>query len=399
MKSSVSTEPLTSSTSATAEGPTAAIALTQAHIEKYLNQVFGKSAKVIRISALGDSPETAAIKSYGYGVPVRIDYTLAGKHHTAVLHTLSPGPFGHEHSSDRAQVLLWEHDAFNRLPQHVRSLDVGAFTSADAMLSLGAAREFFLLTDYAEGRGYSEDLIRLKNTGELTQLDLARCDALCDYLVEIHQLRGSDPGLYTRHIRELVGHGECIMGLMDSYPPDHPFITQPLLEEIEQLCVRWRWRLKTLTHRLRQIHGDFHPWNILFHHGTNFHLLDRSRGEFGDPANDVASLTLNYVFFSLQQNERFEGAFATLFQRFWDRYLNKSGDNEMLQVIAPFFAFRGLVMASPLWYPNLSKSIRQKLFSFMRSVLESNAFDPRLVNQYCNRFPGASGEPGVGLLG
>ncbi len=78
--------------------------------------------------------------------------------------------------------------------------------------------------------------------------------------------------------------------------------------------------------------------------------------------------------------------FARLFERFWERYLSKSGDQEILRVIAPFFAFRGLVMASPVWYPSLSNLIRQRLFSFIRAVLETESFDPSLVSQYCSRF-------------
>jgi aminoglycoside phosphotransferase (APT) family kinase protein len=100
------------------------------------------------------------------------------------------------------------------------------------------------------------------------------------------------------------------------------------------------------THRLRQVHSDFHPWNILLRSAADFSVLDRSRGEYGDPADDVRSLTLNYVFFSLQRSGRLEGAYQTLFLRFWNRYLEKSHDLEMLNVAAPFLAFRGLVMAS-----------------------------------------------------
>jgi Phosphotransferase enzyme family len=325
------------------------------------------------------------MKGYGYGIPIQIDYETEGQRHALVMHTLNPGPFGHEYMADRAQVLLWEHRAFNRLPRHVRSLDVGGFTGDGTLMSLGKVDELFLLTEYAEGRGYFLDLTRLLNGGSLAQLDEARADALCDYLVTIHQVHGPDPGLYTRQIRELVGHGECIMGIMDSYPLNHPFLTPHLLEEIEHLCLEWRWRLKKYSHRLRQIHGDFHPWNILFQSDVNFRLLDRSRGEYGDPANDVASLTLNYVFFSLQQTGRIEGGFASLFERFWSRYLEKSADEEILDVIAPFYAFRGLVMASPVWYPALSQSVRQKLVAFIRSVLEAERFDPGSINQYCDR--------------
>jgi len=201
-------------------------------------------------------------------------------------------------------------------------------------------------------------------------------------LVEIHQKRASDLGLYLRRVRELVGHGECIMGLTDSYSP-HPLIPASLLETIEHQCVRWRWKLKGRTHRLRQVHGDFHPWNILFSAGTGFRVLDRSRGEWGDPADDVASITANYLFFSLQRSGRLEGALERLFLRFWERYLGCARDTELIEVVAPFFAFRGLVMASPVWYPHLQDTVRQKLMRFILAVLDSDAFEPAKVNEYC----------------
>jgi aminoglycoside phosphotransferase (APT) family kinase protein len=147
--------------------------------------------------------------------------------------------------------------------------------------------------------------------------------------------------------------------------------------------VDWRWRLKCRTHRLRQVHGDFHPWNILFGEGTDFVLLDRSRGEWGDPADDVSCLTMNYLFFSLQRSGRLNQNFESLFLRFWERYLAKSRDQEMLEVVAPFFAFRGLVMAHPVWYPNLPEDVRRKLFNFIKSVLDRERFDPSEVNHYC----------------
>jgi len=347
----------------------------------YLSSVLGERVTVLDAAVLGH-PEDKSLKGYGYGTPVRVDYQLADQQlRTAVLHTMSPGPFGHEHMSDRAQILLWEHQAFNRLPRHVRSLDVGGFQSDGTIISLGKVQEACLLTEYAKGQNYTLDLERIRDSGNLTDLDLARADALCDYLVAIHAEPVSDSGLYTRRIRELLGHGECIMGLTDSYPL-HPYITADLLQEIEHRCVRWRWRIKDFTHRLRQIHGDFHPWNILFRSGVDFQLLDRSRGEYGDPADDLTSMALNYFFFSLQRSGRLEGPLETLFLRFWDRYLEKSGDREILRIVAPFFAFRGLVIASPLWYPTLSDAVRKAIFSFILAVLDTESFDPTQVNAY-----------------
>ena len=338
---------------------------------------------MLRLVTLGGSRHGTGAKSYGYGTPVRVDYSLAGEEpKSAVLHTVSPGPFGHEHMADRAQELIWENRAFNHLPRHIRSLDIGGFERDGRLVSAGKIEEFCLLTEYADGETYARDLERLRDSDMLTDLDLTRCDVLCDYLVEIHKVQGADAGLYVRRIRELVGHGECIMGVTDSYPP-HPLFPASALERIEHLSITWRWRLKSLTHRLRQVHGDFHPWNILFRSAAEFSVLDRSRGEYGDPADDVASLTMNYLFFSLQRSGRLEGAFESLFLRFWQRYLEKSRDREMLNVVAPFLAFRGLVMASPLWYPALPDTVRQKLLAFIFAVLESDRFDPQKANFYC----------------
>jgi phosphotransferase family enzyme len=357
--------------------------LSRQSMEQYLSEVFKAPVSVIRMVPLGERTGTDSIKTYGYGKPVRIDYQVAGgAESSAVFHTMSASPFGHERMSDRAQSLLWAHRAFNTLPGHVRSLDVGAFQSDATLISLGKADEFCLLTEYAEGQGYNLDLERIRDTGTISDLDVGRADALCEYLVKTHRVKGGDPELYTRRVRELVGHGECIMGLTDSYPP-HPLIPASLLEEIEHRCVTWRWKLKPLSHRLRQVHGDFHPWNILFAPGTGFRVLDRSRGEWGDPADDVVCLTANYLFFSLQRSGRLEGGFEVLFRRFWERYLSASGDQEMLRVAAPYFAFRGLVMASPVWYPKLPDKVRQSLFTFILTVLERESFDPNGVNQYC----------------
>jgi hypothetical protein len=334
------------------------------------------------MSVLGQELRAGELKGYGYGVPVKIDYEVSCQVRSAVLETVTPGPFGHEHMADRAQILLWSHAAFNKLPKHIRSLDVGGFSKDGPLLSVGDVEEFFILNEFVPGEEYYRDLERLRDGADLEDRDIARADALCDYLVEIHRMRGSNPELYLRRVRELVGHNECIMGILDSYPQTFDGFTAHSLKSIEHACVDWRWRLKGYAHRLRQVHGDFHPWNLLFQDETRFVALDRSRGEWGDPADDISALTINYLFFSLQRSGRLDDGFAVLFTRFWDRYLRMSGDTELTAVVGPFLAFRGLVVANPLWYPNLAPGIRPKLLNFVRAVLDSPRFDPSCVNEY-----------------
>jgi hypothetical protein len=359
--------------------------LSEGTLCKYLSSIYAADVEICKAWRLdGKKSEVSKdLKGFGYGVPYVVEFRVNDGVKSVVLETLRSEGFGHDHFSDRAQILLWQNSTFNKLPQHVRSIDVGALTTdGKIMRSLGDCGEFFILTELVDGRLYHFDLDHIKKTGRLSKLDEKRCLALSDYLVKIHKVKRDAEWLYVRRARELVGHGECIMGLLDSYPPDLDFASESNLIDIEQDCVIWRWRLKRKAHRLSQVHGDFHPWNVLFREGADFTVLDRSRGEWGEPADDVTAMTINYIFYSLQKYGKLAGAFEHLFRLFWENYLQKTGDSEILEAVQPFYAWRGLVVASPIWYPNLSKNVRNQILNFVKNVLRFERFDVNNVNSY-----------------
>lgn len=365
--------------------------ISAANLGEYLSHVLGAPTEILGVRALTADVSTDDPKGFGYGVPFEVECVVGRECRSFVISRTRPAQgFGHDYPADRAWQALYGHQAYNAFPRHVRSLDVGFVRASGPLVSASDAVEFFQLVEKAEGTLYWLDLQRLLEA-RLEPGDMERAETLARFLAAVHGEKREEPTLYERRIRELVAHGECLMGILDSYPHPYPLLPTPACEALEQAAVSWRWRLRGRVHRLAKVHGDFHPWNILFRTGTDFSVLDRSRGEWGEPADDVAALAVNYLFFGLRRSGGADHTvaepFSTLFQTFVETYLRDSGDEEILETLPPFFAFRALVIAHPRWYPTLSPEVRAALIAFARRMMATRRFEPGEVSMRCEALP------------
>jgi hypothetical protein len=302
-----------------------------------------------------------------------------GERRDLVLHTATSNRFGHDRRADRAAEVLLAADTFGSIPQHVRAVDVGAFGKDGRFLSLRETGEFYLLTEWGEGAPYAEDLRRLAHTARLEPKDRARVDEMAQFLAALHGTGVGLPFARERSLRDLFGSGEGIFGIVDGYDANTPGAPRERIRRIEQLCHGWRWRLKDKERRLVRTHGDFHPFNVLFDGEGKLVLLDTSRGSNGEACDDVACMAINFPFFSLDRPDAWRTVFSRLWYRFFERYLSLTKDDGLFDVIAPFFAWRGLVLASPVWYPKLATSARSRLLDLVETVLVAERFSPDMV--------------------
>jgi hypothetical protein len=314
-----------------------------------------------------------------------------------VVKALIPEGFGHDYPSDRAGVFLLDLDEFGNLPKHVKAVDVLAEMEGGLVKSIGGGKEYYLLMEKAEGRHYFHDLSEFSRKNRLEISDIEKIKAMTSYLAEIHSIKKDSKALYWRKIRDNIGHGECLMGVFDIYPEG--VVSYEEMAEIEKKCVDWRAKLKPRFKRLCQIHGDFHPGNIWFTSKNSkletrnsklkseidFVLLDRSRGPWGEAADDITALTINYIFFSINHFGKLEGSYLEAMKLFYDEYIKKAGDSEIYEVVAPFYAFRGAVVANPVFYPKVSSENRRKIFNLVQGVLSDGIFDIEKVNEYITR--------------
>jgi aminoglycoside phosphotransferase (APT) family kinase protein len=320
-------------------------------------------------------------KGLGYGQPIRIGLAVGDVRHDLVLHTAKPDDFGHDRRSDRVAEMLLAWDTFRAIPAHVEAVDVGLLGAGGELVSLAGAGEAYLLSRWAEGTPYAVDLRRVARSGIATEEDLRRVEALARLLAAIHAAPGSHTGAYVRAWRDLVGSGEGIAGIADGYGgvgEDVPGAPAGRIAAIEARCLEARHRHRGRVERLRRTHGDFHPFNVLFDARGVPVLLDASRGAEGDPADDVACLAINFLFFGLAHRDRWATGLGLLWHRFFEAYASARDDAGLFEVIAPFFAWRGLVVTSPAWYPHLSAADRDRMLAFVERALDADRFDPAM---------------------
>jgi len=340
-------------------------------------------ATVVAIEPLGpDAGATASrkdgggstTKAAGYGLPVRIELRDGDTTRLLVWRVASANEFGHDRRADRAAVMVQAFEDFARIPQHVQAVDLGVIRGGD-LVSTRDASEHYLITRYAPGTIYAHDLRRIAAERTATPRDVDRVDALARYLAALHTPISPPGARYRRAIRDLVGSGEGIYGIIDGYPPEVPGAPASRLSAIEARCATWRWRLRGRDGRLTRTHGDFHPFNIVFD-GDAPALLDASRGGCGDPADDVTALAINFVLFALDAPAAWRHGLGVLWRHLWSRYLAERPDDELLAVAPPFFAWRALVVANPAFYPRMTGEARDKLLGFAEDVLDERALDP-----------------------
>ena len=226
-------------------------------IKAYLKKKF-RNVSHIKIKKLG-----SGVHGSGFLIEIKTNKGIK----SYVVKTLAPKDFGHEYPSDRAGIFLLDLDEFKNLPKHVKAVDVLSELKDGSIKSIGGGKEYYLLMEKGEGRHYFNDLNEFAKKERLDEVDIQKIKAMASYLAEIHSIKKDSKTLYWRKLRDTVGHGECLMGVFDTYPDGA--LSYNEMSCIIKKSVDWIYKLKPGYKRLSQIHGDFHPGNIWFKESVN----------------------------------------------------------------------------------------------------------------------------------
>ncbi len=336
-------------------------------LQRYLREVLDPTLEVLSLQPASASAFRAENFSEVYFALVR-DST--NQEQQIVIKKVIAKGFGLDEPADRARHLLWCYSAYTALPRHPNALDVGFIRYDGQWVSMAQSQDYFLIEEFVEGRGYYEDLAAILDRHQLTEQDNLRARALALYLSELHQEKKLDPIRYTRALRELIGGGEGIMGLIEAFPADFKRRHFDILLALQKQCLERVWQIAQAPRPLSQTHGDFHPWNILFRSGDDFSVIDRSRSAWDDPAVDVGSMAMNYLFLGIREGNLAQSAGRQLLTLFLETYLSHSRDDGILTTLGPHLAMRATAVASPIFYPFIPEALRLQLFAMALHLVQ-----------------------------
>jgi len=356
--------------------------------ENFLNSTTGQKVKVLGVEPIERD------KVYAGGLGDTVFIILEGNKRL-VAKVSKAGEMGRDYPEDRARDALWTYRT-SALPRQPKTVSVGSLLNGK-LLPLTFNTEYFVVLQEAPGRSYHLFLSDAMKRGSISQDDKKAALNLSDYLVDIHKVKEpkSSSSLYKRHLIDVVGSAEGIKGVVTylwNSLPEEQFkklgrskveVRKDVLELMKK-ALEHSDRIEDMTHRSSQIHGDYHPFeNIRFEkYPDAYWVLDRSRAEFGEPADDVTAMWMNYFNHALLDKGNYSGKFRELGDSFLENYLKKTNDYEMLKTVQPFFIWRGLVISTPKWYPTTPVDTRNKIFNFMKNVSEVDEFNPKEVNSY-----------------
>ena len=110
-------------------------------VEKYLKERFGSETKLKDMERLGEGV---------HGAAYLLRFSTLHEEQHLIMKTLFPSRFGHDHYSDRAQVLLLANANYNDMPKHIKAVDVVG-ESPDRFISVKDAKEFYIFMEKARG--------------------------------------------------------------------------------------------------------------------------------------------------------------------------------------------------------------------------------------------------------
>lgn len=333
------------------------------------SEILRERCSAVRIEEVPADPLKTGGLTEAYLVHFR---NREGKARHVYLKGISAGRFGEDKGTDAAADALWRLTNYSVWPGHSNASVAAIICSDGRIVSIAAPVAGAVSVELPlAGKRYADFL---RNASYLrTREALRDARAVCRAIAAGHRPAGANAKVaYRRALR---------LSLVDSFlrtTESASFwrMRKKELAGLERLVLDWRAKLAPLFRRAVSLHADPHPWNVLLD-GTRVSFLGRRFPCIGEPAADLAALSINFLLLAEAQPEQAD-RYHELFRAFWRCYEQTTGDRQAARLSPPFFAIRAAVFLNDYFYASLPGRARMAMFRLLEEAL-GGSWEPRLV--------------------
>lgn len=230
--------------------------------------------------------------------------------------------------------------------------------------------QFYHLQEFgADGVSYWSLLNERRQKEKVDENDLRELDLIVDFIAKVHSVKHPScdreklDAVYNDSLRSVLANPELALMLLHDFPKDDKFMPLKTQKEIVGLMFEFMHKYKNRSDRLCALHGDFWGGNAFLKDGK-LEVIDFSRIPWGDAGVDVGWWFSQYLAIYHQTKNKY---FKELGELFLKKYIEKTGDEEVLKSSGLVFGLLVAIYLSRRFYPVVEEEYARR---FLKNVLE-----------------------------
>ncbi len=289
---------------------------------------------------------------------------------------------GFEFPERKVNSLLVSHGMLKRhMNSHPNSIGIAIKNQSLKFLpEINDKTEVYHFQEYGgEGKNYLEILNSKQNKNELDSIDKEEIEQLVDFVAKIHSVKHPSQdkrkltAVYNDWLRSVIGHPEYLLQLLHAIGEDSPALKPKDQGKYLALMLENMHYFKNKPERVVALHGDFWGANAFFRQDGTLFMIDYSRMPWGDAGFDIGFWISVYLMGYHKDKERSK-YFRKLGEYFLDKYIEKTGDKEVLNTMVYSLGLVAAMYASPTWVPGIDSDVRIKYFNHVCEMLKRKEF-------------------------
>lgn len=316
-------------------------------LQEYLKMHIHPQIKVLKIENIGDDPT----KLLRINNAILIE-CIIGQKKQKYIFSYPKENISEYYLVECIKNYFWQTSTSNKNNLEPEFLSLGYVSGNNLFKTLDDFKSIFSIQEFVDGKCYADIISGKSKNNKPDKEDIYHANCIVNYFQNRKKVEDKYKKIFYFHDTLFLIKKTLII-IDNLYRNDQ--ISGDEKFEIENKIIEWHQEMQKKNRPVVISHNDFHPWNILFTKDNDLKIIDRDFPGYSEPARDLGTLLPNFLYFAFKNNGAFTGMCKEVSDYILTSYIEKSKDNEILEVIQPYLAMTCFILSNNQWYPDLDR--------------------------------------------